>query len=478
MRTPLDGRLDYKVFDEPKPASRVSDPAQQPKEKPMPTPPCQPEALQFAAWIGIDWADQEHAVCVVDAATGRSDPSTLAHEPGAIEDWAMELHNRFPGPIAVCLEQSKGALLYALMKFDFLVLYPINPKQLACYREALAPSGAKDDPVDAQLLVDFLRRYHDRLRPWRPDDQATRLISILNEDRRGLIDLRTELTNRLQSRLKLYFPLVLELFRGRTKLYAPVVCELLLRWGTLKELQQTDPAEIKALFTQYHLHQKSIDQNLTKIAQAKPLSDDEAIVRSGRLQAQGLAQQLVDLADAIARCEAELEKLMETHPDAPLFTQLPGAGDALAPRLLAAFGTDRERIESASDMQSYSGIAPVTRRSGKSQFVAKRWACPNFLRQTFHEFARCSIAKSVWAAAYYRMQRDRGKKHHAAVRALAFKWIRILYACWKNHTLYNEFNYLQQLESQQSPLLAYVGTNHVRSLPIRSTNPKTFTISP
>src|SRR3972149_12067596 len=99
MRTPLGGRLDYKVFDEPKPACRMSDPALQPKEEPMPTPHHPPDPLQFAAWIGIDWADQEHAVCVVDAATGRSDTSTLAHEPGAIEEWAAELHNRFQGPI-------------------------------------------------------------------------------------------------------------------------------------------------------------------------------------------------------------------------------------------------------------------------------------------------------------------------------------------------------------------------------------------
>jgi transposase len=438
----------------------------------------QPNPAPFAAWVGIDWADQEHAVCVVDASTGQREESTLAHQPGAIDDWAMALHNRFPGPLAVCLEQSKGALLYALAKYDFFVLYPINPKQLACYREALAPSGAKDDPVDAQLLAEFVQRYYDRLRAWQPDDPTTRLIAILNEDRRDLIDLRTQLTNRLQARLKLYFPLVVELFRGRTKLYAPVVCELLLQWGTLAELQQAEAEEIDAFWKLHHLHQKSIQENLAKIAQAKPLSDDEAIVRSGRLQAQSLARQLVDLADAIASCEAEIEKLMETHPDAPLFTQLPGAGDALAPRLLAAFGTNRERIESATDMQTYSGIAPVTRRSGKSQSVTRRWACPNFLRQTFHEFARCSIAKSVWAAAYYRLQRDRGKKHQAAIRALAFKWIRILYVCWKNRTLYNEFHYLQQLRRQQSPLLAYVSTAHVARPSARSTNEKTLSISP
>jgi hypothetical protein len=231
-----------------------------------------------------------------------------------------------------------------------------------------------------------------------------------------------------------------------------------LRWGSLAELRQAGTHEIKAFFKLHHLHRKSIEQNLAHIAAATPLTEDEAIVRSGRLHAQALARQLRELDVAIAQCDAELQKLMETHPDAQLFTCLPGAGDALAPRLLVAFGTDRERIESAGDMQTFSGIAPVTKRSGKTHFVLRRWACPNFLRQTFHEFARCSVAHSVWAAAYYRMQRDRGKKHHAAIRALAFKWIRVLYACWKNRTLYNEFTYIQQLRNSKSPLLAYVSS--------------------
>lgn len=413
-------------------------------------PPASPE---FAAWIGIDWADQEHAVCIVDVASGSVERRTLSHQPDAIDDWAAELRNRFAGPIAVCLEQSKGALIYALMKYDFLVLYPINPQQLASYREALFPSGAKDDPGDAQLLVDFVRHYQHRLRPWRPDDATTRLIGTLTEDRRHLVDLRTQLTNRLQARLKLYFPLILELFRPRTKLYAPVVCELVLRWGSLGELQQAGSDAIRSFFSLHQLHRKTIEQNLTKIAQATPLTEDEAIVRSGRLHAQALARQLLELQSAIAQCEAELAKLMQRHPDAQLFTSLPGAGDALAPRLLTAFGTDRERMESAGDLQTFSGIAPVTKRSGKSHFVVRRWACPGFLRQTFHEFARCSVAHSTWAAAYYRMQRERGKKHHAAIRALAFKWIRILYRCWQERTPYDEAVYLQALQRRSAPLL-------------------------
>jgi hypothetical protein len=132
----------------------------------------------------------------------------------------------------------------------------------------------------------------------------------------------------------------------------------------------------------------------------------------------------------------------------------------LAPRLLAAFGSQRDRYRNADELQTYSGIAPVTERSGKRKWVHFRWACPKFLRQSFHEWAGHSIAQSVWARAYYQQQRGRGSDHHAAVRALAFKWIRILFRCWKDRVAYDENKYLAALAKRGSPLgkLVVVGT--------------------
>jgi transposase len=110
-------------------------------------------------------------------------------------------------------------------------------------------------------------------------------------------------------------------------------------------------------------------------------------------------------------------------------------------------------------MEQISGIAPVAIQSGKTtREVRRRWACNRFLRQTFHEFAQHSMSKSAWAKAYYDLSRSRGLKHHAAVRALAFKWIRIIYRCWKDRTLYNEAHYFQQLYKKRSPLLQFMGS--------------------
>ena len=122
------------------------------------------------------------------------------------------------------------------------------------------------------------------------------------------------------------------------------------------------------------------------------------------------------------------------------------------PRLIVAFGTDRDRWEDAGALTSFSGIAPVTGRSGHSEWIHFRYACPQFVRQTFHEFAAHSIQRSVWARAYYDQKIGAGKHHHAAVRSLAFKWIRILFRCWKNHTPYDEAIYLRALENHNSPL--------------------------
>ena len=136
-----------------------------------------------------------------------------------------------------------------------------------------------------------------------------------------------------------------------------------------------------------------------------------------------------------------------------MFDALPGAGAVFAPRLLVAFGEQRERFSAAEELQNYAGIAPVTERNGKKSWVHWRLQCPTFLRQTFVEWAAEATRHSFWAQVYSQQQRDKGKAHQAAVRALAFKWIRILYRCWQERTPYDESVYLQALKRRSAPLL-------------------------
>jgi transposase len=259
----------------------------------------------------------------------------------------------------------------------------------------------------------------------------------------------------LSSLLKLYFPLILQ--RLGQNLHSELVLDLLARWPTLKDLQRAHPKSLRAFLAEHGLRQEQKQTELLQaIRAATPLTQDEAVIGPHALYVQSLARQLTELNQAIDQFDEELRQAVAQHADAPIFQALPGAGDALVPRLIAAFGSDRARYESAEDLQTQSGIAPVTKRSGQSWLIVRRQACPKFLRQTFHEFANCARQWSSWSQAFYAMKRAGGMKHHAAVRALAFKWIRLLFRLWKTRTIYSETDYIQHLKQKHSPVIKFL----------------------
>jgi transposase len=404
-------------------------------------------AREFAAFVGIDWADEEHAVCVLDGPRLRRE--VLPHTPEAIAAWAAGLAREFGSrPVAVMVEQSRGALLHALMQYPQLVLFPVNPKQAARYREALVHSGKKDDPTDAECLARFVREHHRELRAWQPDDAATRQLAQLVELRRKAVESRKQTTQQWEARLKQYFPLALDLGD------AALASALVERWPTHQALARANPATLRKFFAQHgRRNEDQVNELIARIRAAAPLTTDRAIIDPSALAVKFLVQELRVLEAAVAEFDAAITQCFAAHPDAELFRSPPGAGAALAPRLLVAFGTDRGRFATADEVQAYSGIAPVTRRSGKSCRVSKRYFCNKFLRQTFHEFADHARKWSTWSKAYYDHLRTRGHRHHAAVRSLAFKWIRILFRCWKNRQPYDEARYLKQLQAKGAPYL-------------------------
>src|SRR5437588_3740552 len=221
----------------------------------------------------------------------------------------------------------------------------------------------------------------------------------------------------------------------------------------LEALQTARPDTLRSFFRKQHSRKEELIENRIKaIGEAMPALKDRAVVEAKVAVVKVSVQLIQVLHEGIEGLNRQIQEAAEAHPDFFIFDSLPGAGAVMAPRLLAAFGSQRERYESAEEMQTWSGIAPVLASSGKQQWVHFRYACPKFLRQTFHEWADYSIAQSEWARAYYELQCRRGKKHHAAVRALAFKWIRILYRCWKDRVAYDESIYLAALMKRKSPL--------------------------
>ncbi len=427
-----------------------------------PTPPS-PEA-DFVAFVAIDWADRKHAVALLPAGRNTKETLTLEQTPEAIAEWVAQLHRRFPqGPIAVILEQSRGALLYALLPYERLHLYPINPKTSAKFREAFYSSGAKDDPGDTDLLLDILRHHRDRLPAWQPEEPLTRQLQLLVEARRKFVADQVRLGNRLRSTLKTYFPQALELVGE--DLASLMACAFLQKWPTLAAAQQVKPHLLRKFYYGHHCRsEEAIQHRLQLLAQAQPLTTDAAVIAAQSLLAQSVARELGRLPPIVAEYDRRIAALLAQHPDGAIWPSFPGAGAALAPRLAAAWGTQRSRFPDPQAMPCYSGIAPVKQASGQSLWIHVRWACPKFLRQTFHELAQASLGYCAWALAYYQLQIERGKGRHAALRALAFKWQRIMWRCWQERLPYNDARYVQSLQRHASPL--YARMRHTPTLPL------------
>jgi transposase len=412
------------------------------------------KTTSYVAFVGLDWADRSHQICLRAAESGCDEHSELAHEPLALHAWAAGLRTRFPqGKIAVALEQTKGPLLYALSRHEHLELYPLNPAMLTKYREAAkATSGTKNDPLDAALACELVRLHRDWLRALPALPAEVRELQMLVEARRGLVGHRAGLCNQLTAVLKGYFPQAL-LLTGQD-IGAPLCLAFLRRWPTLAAVQRARPETLRRF---YYTHQvrsaESIAQRLALVRTAVALTDDAAVLATSPVQVAAILAQLQVLGAAIADYDRRIAHCFACQTDAALFATLPGAGKQLAPRLLVAFGTDRTRYASAQALQQYSGIAPVQKQSGNTKTTHWRWHCPRFLRQSFHEFAGCSVPHCAWAKAFYELQIQRGKKRHQALRALAFKWQRILFRCWQTGQPYDDQRYLNALRRHGSPLV-------------------------
>jgi transposase len=418
--------------------------------------------------IGLDRSDRKADLHLISTATGQSSSESLASSPENLRQWLLQLRQRHPdATVAICLEQPAGHLIPFLESYPWITLYPINPISLQKYRETFVTSRAKDDGKDAQYLAELLLNHRNKLKAWQPQDSQTRLLQQLVAHRRAVVDERTALTNRLQALLKAYYPQALELCGE--DLWRPLATAFLLKWPTLMAAQKAKPTALKEF---YYLNgsrsHKLIEQRLHVLEQAVAVSDEPALNLSFALRVQLICRQLQDVVHTIKQYESQIAEAFDQHPDREIFASLPGAGPVLAPRLLAALGAERERFDSARNLQRYSGIAPVTKQSGKMRYVHRRYLCPKFERQSFHEYAKESVLWSRWAAAYYLAQRSKGKPHHTAVRALAFKWQRIIWRCWQNRTPYKEDIYEAALRKSGSRLINLFDQIEVGKNPLKN----------
>ena len=242
----------------------------------------------YAAFVGLDKSDKKINVSLQRCGSAKVERSIIAGGAEALHTWVAALCARFPGEqIALCLEQPASGLIHALMSYDFIVLFPINPVTLARYREAFTPSRAKDDPTDADLLCELVAQHREQLKAWQPDSVCTRKLRHLTIARRRSVNMRTRLSNQLKALLKSYFPQALQLCGE--DLTTPMACALLQKWPSLQHFQKARPETIRRFYYAHNARRGDvIEKRLALLAQAVALTNDPALIESSIITVQAL----------------------------------------------------------------------------------------------------------------------------------------------------------------------------------------------
>ncbi len=311
----------------------------------------------FAALIGIDWADKKHDVCQHPTGSNNYLYSVISSQPESLHDWAMALKKRYPKQlIAVASELTKGPLVYALSKYDHLTLFSIHPSTVAKYHKAFSNSGAKNDQSDALIQTEILEHHMDKLKAMDPEPASVRALAQLLEYRRKMVQDKVDLTNQITATLKNHYPQALDWFKEKDTM---IFCKFLSRWPTLNAVKKCRKQTLFNFFNQHHSRYAAVNEKcIEAIKTAFALTDDLGIIEPNQLLIEVLIPQLKCVLDGITRLDKEIKQRYKIQKDRIIFDSFPGVGPQLSPRIFVAFGTDRTRYNDANAVQKMGGIAP------------------------------------------------------------------------------------------------------------------------
>ncbi len=394
-------------------------------------------------FAGIDWGDESLDYHLRTPAGKVLAQGRVTPDPDGMADLfvALEASAR-PGEIAIAIETSHGAWMQALLDRGYLI-YPVNPKAVDRFREAMSANGDKSDKIDRRVLAIFLATFHQTLRPLQPDDPEIVSLRIACQDRVRLVEERTAKLNELRSILKVHYPAVLPLFAD---LGSIIALKFLQKYPTQNRMRTLTERRLRSWLRRHHYSWPTrVDQMVACLKQpVLPIADHLQEAKASLIQY--LAGSLILLQAEIAKRQKAITEDFVQLPEADWVQSLPGAGTILAPAILACIGRDKERFETPADAQAFMGTAPVTKASGTSRSVRFRRGCWKFGRRTFQLFAEQSRRQCAWADRFYQKQRGSGHKHHQALRASAHKWLKIILAMQRNNARYIEAVFV---ESQQ-----------------------------
>lgn len=403
--------------------------------------------------VGIDWAEEFHLVAVGRPGEGVVEVARVEHTPAAVAALVARLAALEPDPaeVRVVIETRHGLLVEALVDAGYTVL-PVNPDLIARRR---GPAKKKDDAEDARIACLLALDRFTELRALIPHGElAGELRAIARDDLRAQRDER-RLLNRLRADLAATFPAALAI--AGDDLGSPVVVKLLQAWPTAEAMSAAGRQQIEALARNAkHGWPDRFAGRVTTALAAEQFVARDYLVRAKADTIRLACAQLLLLREQRRAWEKRMGELLlgdrrrgrakqpgdqrgPAVPGGEIYLSFPGLGDRLAARIAGEIGDTIGQFTTPNALQCYAGKAPVTRRSGKSELViATRLACNRYLADAVQQWAFTSLRSSAWAREFYDTQRARGKKHHAALRALGNRWLEILWHCLTNGVRYDE----------------------------------------
>ena len=389
-------------------------------------------------FVGDDWAEAHHDIYICDDAGTRLAARRLAEGIEGISALheLIATHAEDPAEVNVGIETDRGLWVQSLIEAGYQVR-AINPRAASRYRDRHSVSGAKSDPGDAKMLAELVRTDRHNHRLVAGDSDLAEGLKVLARAHQNLIWERTRHTNRLRCALREYFPAALSTFDS---LADRDTLAVLGRAPTPAEAARLTAGPVRTVLRaggrtrNIETRAQAIVEGLRTEALAAPAEVVAAFAATTRAQVAIIGA----LNTQIAALDRELAAHFDQHPDADIYLSLPGIGVILGARVLAEFGDDPNRYDSAKSRKNYAGTSPITRASGTRSVALARFVRPARLADAIDQWAFCSLTNSPGARAYYDHRRAQGDTHHKALRALGNRLVGILHGCLRTRTTYDE----------------------------------------
>jgi transposase len=399
-------------------------------------------------YVGVDWAAETHAVCVLDMGGKVKTEFTIAHTAEGFAELLRRLGRLGTdrGDMPVAIERPDGRLVDALLEAGHPIV-PVSPNAIKTWRDGEVLSGAKSDAGDAAVIAEYLRLRAHRLRPATPYTAETKALRTVVRTRGDIVELRVAATNQLAALLDAHWPGAKAIFAD---IESPIALDFLTRYPTAAHAQHLGEKRLHAFCVKHgYSGRRPAAELLTRLRHAPTGTLDEALTDAIRDAVLALVAVLKTLGAARRDLDRSVSAHLGEHPDAAIFTSLPRSGQINAAQVLAEWGDSRAAYAGADSVAALAGVTPVTKESGKHRAVHFRWACNKRFRTAITTFADNSRHDSPWAAQIYNDAIARGQDHPHAIRVLARAWIRVIYRCWLDEVPYDPDRHNGALKMKQ-----------------------------